>query len=358
MSRAFPDADLHVLWNDAPDRFLGRAVYETWMAQSPLRRHKALALPAMLPTWRRLSSPRPYDWLLVSSHLFAHHARFGDHSREAPKLVYAHTPARYVWNPELDKRGANPVARAASSVLKPLDRRRAQEAVAVAANSRFVRDRIRDSWNRDADVLYPPVDVERILSRADWATELAPSESRDRRGLPSEYLLGASRFVPYKRLDLVIEAGEALGIPVILAGSGPAEEFLRRRAANARIPVSFVTSPSDAMLFVLYKHALAFVFPAVEDFGIMPVEAMACGTPVIVNQTGGAAESVMARGSGAVVALFEHDEWLAAFAATQSIDRSTLPAAALQFSNQRFIAQLQKWVSDALGSEAPVGGHP
>ena len=102
----------------------GREVRETWLAGTPLRRHKALALPLMPATWR--APQRGYDWALVSSHAFAHHVNVG--SPGVPKYVYVHTPARYLWAPELDARGDNLAARLAGPPLRAIDRRAAQEA--------------------------------------------------------------------------------------------------------------------------------------------------------------------------------------------------------------------------------------
>src|SRR5690606_23178144 len=137
-------------------------VHETWLAHTPLRGHKALALPLMPAVWRSLPR-RDTDWVLTSSHLFAHHARFRGAAREAPRLVYAHTPARYIWAPDLDVRGDSIPARLVSRALMPLDRRRAQEPVAIAANSEFIAKRIALAWEREAEVIYPNVDVARLL---------------------------------------------------------------------------------------------------------------------------------------------------------------------------------------------------
>ena len=89
MIGCFPDADIRVLWNDAQDRYPGRRVGESWLSRTPLRRSKALALPLMPLTWRNLSASKAYEWMLVSSHLFAHHAKFLGTNRDIPKLVYA-----------------------------------------------------------------------------------------------------------------------------------------------------------------------------------------------------------------------------------------------------------------------------
>ncbi|GAA3930644.1 glycosyltransferase [Microbacterium soli] len=301
MARVFPDADIQCLWNDAPHRFAQRRVRETWLARTPLRRHKALALPFTVGAWRRLSVPCDYDWMLVSSHLFAHHATLA--GRDVPKYVYAHTPARYIWNPELDERGNSVAVKAVAPMFRRIDRRRAQEATAIAANSAFVRDRIAQAWERDAVVIHPPVVVERILSQNDWRTQVTDAEAlRLLERLPSPFILGASRFIPYKRLDRVIEAGERADLPVVIAGRGPEEEHLRAVAESARVPVHVVASPSDALLYALMQQAAVFVFPPVEDFGIIPVEAQATGTPVVTGPVGGQVETFVDGVSGIAAA--------------------------------------------------------
>jgi len=291
---AFPDAERWCLWNDS-DRF--DPVHETWLARTPLRGRKALALPIMPAVWRSLPR-READWVLTSSHLFAHHARFGGPVADAPKLVYAHTPARYIWTPELDVRGDNVPARLVSRALKPLDRKRAQEPVAIAANSQFIAKRIADAWERDAEVIYPNVDVTRLLREP----TLSAVDESTLRQLPDQFILGFSRFVPYKRLDAAIDAGRVSGLPVVLAGGGDDEARLRAYAADVHPGmVTFVLNPSDALLSAILRRALALVFAPIEDFGIIPVEAMAAGTPVLVNATGGAVESVVDGETGAHV---------------------------------------------------------
>ena len=123
LATLFPDADLLCLWNDDPTRFPDRTVRETWLARTPLRRHKALALPVMPITWR-LPRQTTHDWTLVSSHAFAHHVRV---EGDGPKYVYVHTPARYLWAPELDQRGDNLAVRIAGPPLRALDKRTAAQ---------------------------------------------------------------------------------------------------------------------------------------------------------------------------------------------------------------------------------------
>ena len=297
---AFPDADIRCLWNDTRgDRYPGRRIQESWLASTPLRNHKAIAVPFMLNAWRNLPNAE-YDWALISSHLFAHHASFRGAAPDFRKIVYVHTPARYIWTPELDARGNNGIARLLAPALKSVDYKRAKESTTILANSEYVRSRVMRFWDCEAKVIHPPVDVGFIQSVANWRDRLDAKEEGAFEALPEGYVLGASRFVRYKRLDLVIAAAERARLPVVIAGSGRLEAELRAQAALATVPVHFVIEPSNAMLYALYQHASVFVFPPVEDFGIMPVEAIALGTPVVVNATGGAKESAELTGGGAV----------------------------------------------------------
>lgn len=345
LSDAFPDAERFCLWNDSDGRFAN--VEETMLARTPLRKSKALALPFMPFAWRHLPA-RDADWVLVSSHLFAHQARFAGPAREVPKLVYAHTPARYIWTPELDGRGSGVAARAVSSVLKPLDRKRAAEPHAIAANSKFIAERIANTWEREAQVIYPPVNVS--------AFTMPRPLTRDARAqlpkLPEQFLLGVSRFVPYKRLDRAIDAGVAAGLPVVLAGGGPDEERLRALAAEKKAHVTFVHNPSTAVLADLYVRALALVFPAIEDFGIMPVEAMATGTPVVASAVGGTAETVVDGVTGALVHEWNHAEL------AEAVHRAigTAPQAAIdrakEFDTSVFTKRITEWVAHETGGTA------
>jgi glycosyltransferase involved in cell wall biosynthesis len=343
LSSTFPDAERFCLWNDSDGRFNG--VEETLLARTPLRKNKAIALPFMPAVWRHLPR-RDADWVLCSNHLFSHHARFGGPARDAPKLVYAHTPARYIWTPELDGRGEGAAARAVSSWLKPLDRRRAAEPVAIAANSAFIAQRVAEAWERDATVIHPPVDVAAYASEPE---NLSGDELAVLDNLPPVFLLGVSRFVPYKRLDLVLDAGLAADLPVVLAGGGPQEEHLRVLAAERGLPLTIVRHPSQALLNVLYRRAVALVFPAVEDFGIMPVEAMAAGTPVVASAIGGTAETVVDGVTGALVHEWTSSGLRAAVERASAADAAACAARAAEFDIPVFKGRLREWLAAETG---------
>lgn len=339
----FPDAPIVSLWNDAPDRFPGERVRETWLSRTPLRRSKALALPFMPLTWHHLGRAEA-EWIICSSHLFSHHARFSGPARDARKLLYVHTPARYIWTPDLDARGASPLARLASPILRSIDRKRAQEATSIVANSDFVKQRIERSWGREASVIHPPVDVADFAkSRMD---ELTAEDHDILEHLPRSYLLGVSRFVPYKRLDLVLRAGEAADLPVVLAGSGPEAESLQKLAGELAVSATFVDRPSHVLLTELYRRSLAFVFPAIEDFGIMPVEAMATGTPVIGRSIGGVAESVIDERTGFLLEEFAPGEIRRAVDKLTSLRREEAVARAWEFDRSVFDERIRRWVTE------------
>ena len=343
MAALYPDADIVCLWNDSVGRFEPSRIRESWLARTPLRRSKALAVPFMPATWRWMSD-RDYDFSLISSHLFAHHARFNG-VPGSRRFVYVHSPARYIWRPDLDRRGAGWVARAVSASLKPLDRRRAQETENFAVNSHFVRQRMEDAWGVPAQTIYPPVEVERIQAVADWSTRLDATELGQLATLPGMFLLGASRFIPYKRLDEVIRAGEVSDLPVVLAGDGPLADALHARARVSSIPVYFIKSPSTSLLRALYSRCAAYIFPPVEDFGIMPVEAMAAGAPVVANLVGGSSETVVPDVTGALTDFVLDSDLRQAIERALATRRSDRLDRAGDFSVERFSSAIKSWVS-------------
>ncbi|MGK2876975.1 MAG: glycosyltransferase [Solirubrobacterales bacterium] len=344
LAAAFPAAPIYCLWDDAPDRFGAGRVHESWLAKTPLRTHKRFALPFMPVTWRHLGTSDA-ERIICSSHLFAHHARFSGAGRDATKYVYVHTPARYIWNPELDERGDSLAARTVSRVLKPMDRRRAQEAVSIVANSRFVSDRIRDAWGIETAVINPPVDTAAFDPTK--PPDLTAEEESILEGLPGDYLLGASRHIPYKRLDTVIRLGSETGTPTVISGDGPETARLKELAESLGSDTRFVGRPSTELLAVLYRNAGAYVFPAVEDFGMMPVEAMASGTPVIALNRGGAAESVVDGSTGVLIESFDSEYATDAVHRALLMGSSDCVARAKEFGLEPFQKRIHEWVGDA-----------
>ncbi|MFV2016922.1 glycosyltransferase [Micromonospora sp. LOL_023] len=321
-----PHAARYVLWAEPDVDRTG--LRETWLARTPLRRSKALALPVMPLVWRTAGRPAP-DVVISSSHAFAHTVKFGDPARTR-HLSYVHTPARYVWSPGFDGRGRNPVLALPRVALRRVDRWGGRHVHAYAANSVEVRDRIRRFWGRDAVVINPPVDVAYFGA--------GPAGDRD-------YLLGVGRWIPYKRFDLMIEVAAAAGMPLVLAGSGPAEAELRRRAGP---DVRFEVRPSRSRLRELYAGAAALLFPAHEDFGIVPVEAQAAGTPVVGLARGGLLETVVHGETGMLADSTDPGVHARLVAQVSRLDRARIRRHAAGFGPARFAARMTRWVDDAL----------
>ena len=349
LASLLPGSDLVCSWMNAPERFPGRRIVETALARPPWRGRKAIALAASVAAWRRVPN-RDYAWALVSSHAFAHHCRFVGQRADFRKLVYVHSPARYVWDPQLDVRGNHPLARIAATPLQVVDRRRATEPTAIAANSSYVADRVRRHWRRAASVIHPPVDVTGIRAVPDWADELSERERDVLDRIGDEFVLGASRLIPYKRLDRVVAVGDRLALPVVVAGDGPERTALASAARGTRVPVHLLGEVSTPMLRALYQRARCYVFPPVEDFGIMPIEAMATGTPVVASDTGGTAETVLPGSSGALVSDWDDlDAVAAAVRDAADLPRAGVATRADEFSGERFAERIGQWVRDHVG---------
>lgn len=352
MLDAFPGAELFALWDDAGERFSARTtVHQSWLAGTPLRRHKAAALPFMPMVWRGVRVEDAPDWMLVSSNAFAHQARLRKH-RGIPKYVYTHSPARYVWDPALDQRSTSRLVQAVRPAFRAMDRAAVDRSASFAANSEFVRERMLRAWNVQSRVIHPPVPVESIQRIGVWAESLSEPDRTRLDALPADFLLGVSRFVPYKRLDAVLEIGAAEGLPVVIAGAGPDEARLRALAADLGVSADFVIAPSTPLLRALYQRALALLFLSVEDFGIVPVEAMAAGAAVIVNCIGGAAETVEDGVSGAHVTPDDRSQIREVL---DRLTRSDVGVRAAQrarsFGHGNFVQQMHDWVgaSDTAG---------
>lgn len=346
-----PATDIFCLWNDDPGRFADRFVTESILARTPLRRKKAVALAAMPFVWRNIPT-KSYEWALISTHLFAHHLKLTGGTSTGAKYAYVHTPARYIWTPELDSRGRSLPARILSMPLRRLDATRAQELTSIAANSRFVARRIENTWGREASVIYPPVAVERIKAENSWRDSLGDAEQRLHDELPAKFVLGASRLVQYKMLDQVLRVGKQAGLPVVIVGNGPDLPRLKRIAEAEQIPCHFLGGVSDYMLYSLYQACTFFVFPPVEDFGIAPVEAMAAGAVVMANRQGGASESVVHGVTGALTDFSSKSEIDGALSVLENCSHDAARQRADDFSEDKFSGNLETWLPEVFADSS------
>lgn len=343
MGRAFPDADVYALTVNPSTAwdFGGRPIRTTLLDRTFFRNHRSLSLPLMPLAWRAVTDRR-YDVVVTSSHACVKGFKPG---RQALHLSYVYSPMRYAWYPELDQR-AGFVPPFATKAFRAWDRRSADWVDEFASISTAVADRVRETYGRESTVIFPPVDVEFFHPAPE------PPERT--------HLLACSRMIPYKRLDLAIETAARLGLPLVVAGRGPDEARLRDLADRiAPGLVTFEIGPDDHRLRELYRTASALIFAAHEDFGIVPVEAQACGTPVVALAEGGTRDTVIPGRTGELVAA----QTAAAFAAgVETVLASKLSAAdcvahAARFSEQTFTDALVAWVAGALEGRvlAPAG---
>jgi glycosyltransferase involved in cell wall biosynthesis len=336
MAQEFPRADLFSLtWNRSANfDFGGRSVKTTALDRiAPLRGRMALQLPLMPLAWR-YASRREYDVVVTSSHACSKGFYPG---RQAIHLCYCYTPMRYLWLSDIDiriRRGDRLTA-PVSSALKSWDRRSAGWVDEFAGISHAVKDRIEDVYSRPARVIHPPV-------ATDFYT---PGEDAGR----EDFVLAVSRMVPYKRLELAIRAAGIAGIRLVIAGTGPQERQLRQIAEDLSHPVEFVISPDDAALRELYRTARAVIFPPEEDFGIVPVEAQACGTPVVALGRGGTLDTVV----DGVTGVLAPEQSAESFAdglkkvLDGSIRSADCVANAGRFSQSQFRKNFRNWVEQA-----------
>jgi glycosyltransferase involved in cell wall biosynthesis len=326
-----PHAELFTLWRDSDAEHVDAAITESWLARTPLRRHKALALPLMPLAWRTLSR-RSFDVVISSSHAFAHTVRFGA-ERATQYLSYVHAPARYLWSPGVDARGRGAVRGAARLALRQAELRLSRHVHSYAANSAEVRSRIHRYWGRDATVIHPPVDVEF------FANGSAADQAQDRR-----YLLGAGRWVPYKNFDLMIAIANEARVPLVIAGGGPEEVKLRRLAAKADVEITFEVRPSRERLRSLYWGAIALLSPAREDFGMVPVEAQACGTPIVGFAIGGLLDTVVQGETGYLERSPAASRFAAWVAKAPDLNRELTVRNAKRFSAENFDRRMSAWL--------------
>lgn len=284
MAESLPSADLFALTvNPETDFGLDRPIRTTMLQATKFtRERRGLTLPLMPLAWKALRPQDRYDLVVTSSHAFSRYFS----AVSSVNYCYVHAPMRYVWSPDIDQRAAMVGLSPARFVLKRLDLRSTRAVDEFAANSTAVAERIARFYGRESRVIFPPVDLAKFRPGAGG-------------NLDSErFLLGFSRWIPYKRLDLVIRVGEALQMPVVIAGRGSQSGPLRAIAAAARTKVTIVESPTDVELAELMRRSAALVFPSHEDFGIVPVEAQASGTKVVALDCGGSRDTVIDRVTG------------------------------------------------------------
>ena len=340
----FPDAELHTLIHRRGST--SPAIERLRIHTSPLSRlpgatrHYRALLP-LFPWAIQRFRLADFDLVISTSHAVAKGVRV---ARGIPHVCYCFTPMRYIWDQAdayLGRSARRIVAAPLLRYLRDFDRRtsgpdRVQRFLACSAN---VAERIRRWYGRDAAVVYPPVALERFR----------PSGKP-----PGDHYLLVAGCVPYKQERLAIEAFRGLDRKLLVAGDGPLRGQLEAAAPRN---VEFLGRVSDEALAQLYAGCRALVFPSDEDFGLVPVEAQACGRPVIAFGRGGARETVVDHGGPhPPTGIWFHEATAAGLAAAiarferleRDFDPEAIRANAEQFSRERFRGLLQRELARAL----------
>ena len=287
-----------------------------------------------------------FDLVLSVSHCCVKSVIRPGHARH---LCYCLTPMRYAWDQFDAYFGPDRMGTLGSAAMRRVmaglarwDRDTANRADRYVAISHYVADRIRRYYNRQATVVYPPVDTDFFR----------PSAVE-----PEPFALVVSALVPYKRIDLAIDGCRRAGVPLKIVGTGPERASLERLANGS---AEFLGRASDADIRGLYRRAAVVLLPGEEDFGIVPLEAQACGRPVVALGRGGALETVVAGETGFLV----EETTGAAFAdaIARAVDHRFDPVAirrhAEAFSRTRFGDQMQALVQETLCQQGPPEGGP
>lgn len=330
---AYPHADIFTLiynrevFVDSPIAL--RRVNTSWLDSLPLAHtHHRLLLPLMPAAIEQINL-QDYDLIVSFNYAVANGAKNHNGARH---VSYTHTPLRYAWT-DLNLNGKrtrrNPLLDRYMQSFRTWDKNAASRVHAIATNSQTVRKRIRRAYERDAQIIHPPVEVERFR----------PSDRRE------NYFITVTRLVPHKRVDLLVQTFNQLNLPLLIIGDGPE---LPRLKTMGNPNIKFLGFQSDERVADLLGKARAFVCAAEEDFGIAIVEAQAAGCPVITYGSGGARETVIENITG----LFFQEQTIESV--TDAIQRfeksfeSFSPASIVQnshrFSKPRFIREFRDFV--------------
>ncbi len=349
LSRVFPDARVLApvtRTENLPPALAGRLVPGSLTRFTTSSGGYAHLLPLLPVAMSRLAVPE-VDVVVASHHAFATQVV---RATRAPVVAYVHSPARWMWEARMRRGEAGRVGGAGlaafSAAYRPLDRRAAARVHTLVGNSQAVAERIRRWWGREAVVVHPPVDI----------AAYTPDESVER----EDFFLMAGRLVPYKRPELAVRAAAEAGVRLVVAGDGRARAECERVAGPG---TTFLGRVSDEEQRDLYRRCRALLMPAVEDFGIVPVEAQACGAPVVGAAEGGSLDTVRDGVTGVLVGNEESGllgRWTKALATFEGdrYDPADARRHAETFSREAFRTRMENVVVAVAGGAAPSGQPP
>lgn len=341
--RMYPQADIYTLVYDKKKmkgHFEGSKIYTSKLQKIPGATKIYTKLLSFMPKAFESFDLTGYDLVLCSSSSCAKGVIVPPH---IPQVAYIHTPMRYAWDLYFDyKKRSGKLTRFFMDKWMPKirlwDYVSAQRIDAIVANSAYIARRIQKFWNREATVIYSPVNIKRF-----YAAE--PPLPRE------DFYVAFSRLVPYKRIDLAVQAAINLGKKLVVIGGGSEEKKLRAMAAG-HSNITFLGRASDEVLRNNLQRCKGMIFCAEEDFGLAPVEAQACGAPVIAFGRGGACETVVDGKTGVFFAnqtVESLEEAIGRFEelhAAGKFNEAEITAHAKTFSEERFVSEFSKIVEE------------
>jgi len=290
-----------------------------------------------------------YDLVISTSHCAAKSVVVTGRARH---VCYCLTPMRYAWDQFDAYFGPDRVGKLGNRALRPVlaalarwDRATAGRVHRYLAISQYVARRIALYYNRQSTLVYPPVDTEFFVPLQPMAAE-PPNLSQQPK------FLVVSALVPYKRVDLAMKAARQAGVGLTVVGDGPERASLERHAGDG---IELVGWREDDEIRELYQSCVAAVLPGEEDFGIVPVEAQACGRPVVALGRGGALDTVIDGETGVLVSDTTVDALAAGMARAAGLrwDSARIRGHAEQFSRARFVSDIERVIDETLS--APAG---
>jgi glycosyltransferase involved in cell wall biosynthesis len=343
MAEAFPEAPIYTSVTDHDHllpEFLGKDIRNNWINRLPGSRRHFKKLFPLYPFAFRSMSRVDADIVWISSSGFAKWIRVAD---SAKTICYCYTPPRFFWSPDtyMNREFRGAVLKTAATLLltalRSWDFQCAQRIDRFVAISRCVQQRILDCYGRSSVVVYPPVNVDRFTATS-------------RRG---EYYVILARLVGYKRIDLAVQAFNRLNQKLVVIGDGPDRARLEAMAGPT---ITFAGRVKDAEAKSLLQGCRGLIFPGVEDFGIAPVEAQACGRPVIAFAGGGALETIIDGETGNFFDQQSPESLAAAVRQAESIrwNPEVIRAHAEKFSNQVFLGRMKEVLEASLRSRSEV----
>ncbi|MBI2119608.1 MAG: glycosyltransferase [Elusimicrobia bacterium] len=285
----FPDAPIYTLLHikgKVSKKIESHKIITSFIQKLPCAKKKYRSYLPLMPLAIESFDMSNYDLVLSSSHCVAKGVKV---KKNALHISYCHTPMRYIWDQYdeyFSSKQAHFIVRACMKILRPYlqkwDQNSSQNVNYFIANSNFVKDRIKKYYFKEAHIIHPPVDTQFFMPESN-----SPE--------PSSFYLIVSALAPYKKVDLAIQVFNILKQNLKIIGSGPSEKKLKKMAHKN---IEFLGWKSNEELRWYYQHCKALIFPGTEDFGIVPLEAMACGTPVIAYAKGGALETIQENKTG------------------------------------------------------------